>query len=186
MIGLEAKRIGEIFASRAQLEWRKGGAVHCFEATHLPSIDPGVKRFGIDAGLAYAAAGKGLAEAMGVDAGDRSMPHPDLLIGPSFRLRARMHGLAKQGPLRAIGRAIRIAEIGGHIPPLDAKIRMWAVIGGKDEFSVGSNGRKAVSAHPQSGKALRKPLFVTQGQNQRARNKATSRYRTSSAHRRKP
>ena len=57
---------------------------HAIEPAHLPGIDPGEERFGFDAGLADAAAGKGFAEAMRVGAGDGGVAHPDLLVGPAF------------------------------------------------------------------------------------------------------
>ena len=54
--------------------------------------------------------------------------------------------LAKQRPLRAIGRATGVGEIGGHVPPLDPELRMRTVIGGKGKCAAGDDWRKSFRA----------------------------------------
>src|SRR6185437_8210195 len=114
-----------------------------------------MKRIGIDAGLADAAACKGFVEAVQVFARHRGMTHPELLIGPSLLLRAGFQRLAKQGPLRAIGVAGCVVEIGGDVPPLDAEIRMRAEIGRKGKGPAGNHACKSFRRIVEAAKALR-------------------------------
>ena len=139
-VGVETQRIAEIGARCLKIERRDRGVRHSVEPAHFPGIDPGAKRFCIDAGLADAAACKCFADAMGVGARHGGVAHPDLLVGPAFLLRARRHRLPEQRPLRAIGCAARIHEVGGDVPPLDAILRMRAVIGGKRQHPAGHDG----------------------------------------------
>jgi hypothetical protein len=110
--------------------------------------------------------------------------HPDLLIGPAFELGARCDRLPEQGPLDAIGHAVRVDEIGRHIPPFDPKPRMRAVIGRKRECLSGNDRRESVCGFAESGKALRERLSPEPEQ-QRAAGKQAARYRTATAHWRK-
>ena len=138
--------------------------VHRIEPAHLPIVDPGVKRRGFDAGLTDAAARERLADAMRIGPGHRRMAHPDLLVGPAFLRRPGCDGLTKQRPLRAIGGAAAVGEISGHVPPLDAKRRMRAVIGGKCKRPAGNDRRKSVGGFPEPGKALRESLAAESGE----------------------
>src|SRR5579859_3726840 len=105
-------------------------------ASHLPGIDPGMEGRGFNARLPNAAAGKRLAETVDIGARSRGVRHPDLLIGPAFRLRTRRHRLSEQRPLRAIGGASGINEVGSDVPPFDAEVRVRAVISRKNELLV--------------------------------------------------
>ncbi len=67
---------------------------------------------------------------------------------------ARLRRLAEQGPLRAIRRAAGVREIGGHVPPLDAEVRMRAVIGGKRERPARCDRRRS---HRRSRQARQSP-----------------------------
>src|SRR5271163_59574 len=110
---------------------------------------------GLGASLAYATARKGFAEAVTLRRGDRGVAHPDLLTGPAFRRRIWLHGLAKQRPLHAERRAVAVDEIGGHVPPFDAEIRVRTVIGGKRENLARRDRRKSFAVRAEPGKALR-------------------------------
>src|ERR1700719_3568449 len=158
MIGLKAQREGEIRTCRAELERRDRLAVHSLSSAHLPRVDPGAKGLCLDARLSDAATRKGFAVAVGVGTRDRRMPHPDTLIGPALLLRAGMHGISEQRPLRALCCPGRIHEIGRHVPPFDMKLRMRAMIGGKAECPAWDDGRKSIAAQAEACKALRERL----------------------------
>jgi hypothetical protein len=123
-----------------------------------------VKRFCLDAGLANPAAGEGFAVAVGIGAGDRGVAHPDLLVGPAFKLRARLHRLTEQGPLRAIGGAGRIHQIGRHIPPLDPVIRMRTVIFRKGKNLAGTDVGEPASLDAEPGKTLRQRALAAESE----------------------
>jgi hypothetical protein len=174
MICLEVQHVGEISSRRVQFERRNRVVGHLRAAAHLPGIDPGMKRHGLCTGLPNAASGEGFAEAMGVGARDRRMPHPDLLIGPSCLLRTGRHRLTEQCPLHAIAGSRCIRKISRHVPPLDAKFRMRAVVGGKDKFLTRNHRRKALAVHAKPGKSLRPRSLLRQRQKQRAAGKGSA------------
>src|SRR5260370_10312586 len=91
-----------------------------------------------------------------------------MLMGPAFLLRPGKHRLAKQGPLCAIGRARRIHEIRGQIPPFDAIVRMRTVIGRKSKRLAGNDRRKSVPSDAKSGKALRTRGLAAEPESKRA------------------
>src|SRR5262249_58030337 len=114
--------------------------------------------------------------AVRVGAGDRGVPHPDLLVGPAFELRAGAHRLPEQRPLRAMGRAGGIREVRGHVPPFDAEFRMRTVIEGEDEVLAGHDRRKTVSRLAQSSETLRtRP--APKANRKRATDERAARYR---------
>src|SRR3954463_7119823 len=98
---VEAQRVAEIGARGFELTWCDIVVVDRIEPAHLPSIDPGAKRFCADAGLADPAARERLGKAMGIGAGDGGMAHPDVLVGPALLRSVRRDRLAKQRPLSA-------------------------------------------------------------------------------------
>src|SRR5213078_1889364 len=93
-----------------------------------------------------------------VSAGYRRVAHPYLLVGPTLLLRARLHRLTKQGPLRAMGNPGRVHQIRGHVPPLDPVIRVRSVIGRKCECLAGNDGCESAAIHakPENNGAARK------------------------------
>src|SRR5258708_14174676 len=119
---------------------------------------------------------------MGIGARDRRVSHPYLLIGPALLLRAGLHRLAKQGPLRAIGRVGLINQIGRHVPPLDPKIRMRAAIFRKGKNLARNNRRKPFAADAKPGKTLRSRRPAAQPEKHKASRKGAARYRGVTAH----
>src|SRR6185437_6260902 len=144
-----------------------------------------MKRIGIDAGLADTAARKGLVEAVQVFARHRGVAHPELLIGPSLLLGAGFQRLTEQGPLRAIGVAGCVVEIGGDVPPLDAEIRMCAEIGRKGKGSAGNHVCKSFRRMVEATKALRPGWPAREAEHKRGARKGAAAEDGSIAHRQK-
>src|SRR5450756_2401884 len=118
-------------------------------------------------------------------AGDSGVAHPELLAGPAFFLRAGPHRLAKQGPLRAEGCALRIRQVRRHVPPLDAKIGVRAVIGRESKTLAGSDGGESFRALAEPGKALRSRAIGAEPESDGAAEKGATGYRGVTAHRRR-
>ena len=93
----------------------------------------------------------------------RRMPQPDHLIAPPRLLRHGFEGAAKQRPLQAELIALTILEIGGDVPPLDAKSIMRAVIRRKTEHPPRHHRcvRLSLIAHPGKALLLRRRLIAT-------------------------
>ncbi len=155
MIGFETQRVTEVPTRSRQFKRCDVHVGEAFGAVHVPGIDPGMKRMRLDTGLADAAARECFAAAVDSRARRSGMPHPDLLVGPAFLLRARRHRLPKQRPLHAIGGARGIPEVRRHVPPLDAILRMRAMIGWKCQHAPGHHGCKSFGVAAETGKALR-------------------------------
>src|SRR5581483_3830649 len=108
-----------------------------------------------DAGLADPTARISLAETMDVGARHRGMRHPDLLVGPALLLRTGCKRLPEQRPLRAESRAAAVFQVRGHVPPLDAEVRMCPVVGREGKYLAGLHLRIVGGVLAQSGKPLR-------------------------------
>ena len=104
-----------------------------------PVVDEGVEGRSGDPRLPPAAARQRRGEEMIRGARRRRMAQVEGAVGPAFPLRAGLQSHAKQRPLRAIARAVVAQNIGGQIPPFDAKARMRAVILREDELTAGQN-----------------------------------------------
>ena len=154
-VGVETQGVTEIGAGRVEIERRDVFRVHRIEPAHFPGVDPGAERACLNAGLADPAARKRFGVAVRVGAGDGGMAEPDLLVGPAFALSACCDRLTKQRPLRAIGGTVCVSEVGRHIPPLDAELRMRAMIGWKRKCLAGNHGSKPLRAFAETGEALR-------------------------------
>ena len=76
---------------------------------------------------------------------------------------------------------MRVGEIGGHIPPLDAEFRMWPVVGGKCEGPAGHDRRKSIRAFTKPGKTLRERL-AAQSCEERAADEAAAGDRAATVH----
>ena len=122
-----------------------------------------------------------LGEAMRVGARHRGMCHPELLAGPAFELWAGSGRLAEQRPLHAERGSVGAREIGRHVPPLDAKLRMRSVISGKDEMLAGHDLCKAVCGLAKPGIALRARMAGEAERKRRAQERA-ARERAASVH----
>ena len=73
----------------------------------------------------------------------RRMAHPHLLVGPAGALWPGICRMAKERPLHAVGRPCRVLEIGGDVPPFDAKLGMRAMVRRKNELLSRDHGREA-------------------------------------------
>src|SRR5664279_1354273 len=113
------------------------------------------------------------------------MAHPDLLAGPALRLRAGPRCLAEQGPLRSEGGTLGIPEVGGHVPPFDAVVRMRAMVRRKRKSLAGNDRREPFGVLAKPGKALRGSRLAAEPKGQRAAGKGAAGYFKTIAHRRK-
>ena len=169
-VGVEPQRIAEIGARRLEVERRDASASRMPSSPRISQESIQARNgLGLDAGLADAAARKGFADSDGCR---RASPRhgPSRSAGwPSPRCCAPgCSGLTKQRPLRAIGRAAGVHEIRGHVPPLDAKLRMRAVIGGKRKALAGHDGCKSFRVLAEPGKALRARALPPSAEQRRA------------------
>ncbi|MCY1313668.1 hypothetical protein D9M70_642150 [compost metagenome] len=86
--------------------------------------------------------------------GDRRVAEPDRLVAPAAGLGRGIQGTAEQRPLHAELMPLGILEIGGDVPPLDAKTFMKAMVGGETEHPPRHNRRERDSLVAEAGKAL--------------------------------
>ncbi|MDT4870501.1 hypothetical protein FQZ97_1055840 [compost metagenome] len=92
--------------------------------------------------------------AMTVRTGEAGMPHPHVRIAPAGLIAGRPQGIAEQCPLRAPTAALLVFQVGGDVPPLDAVIRVGAVVQGKTERAVASHAGEIGGAAAEPGKPL--------------------------------
>ena len=153
--GIEPQRIVETGARRRQSQRRERIVRQRRHRRHPPCVDPRLERRGGDSGLPDAAARESFGETMRGRAGDSGVTHPDLLAVPTLALRAGRHRLPEQRPLRAVGRAARIVEVGGDVPPFNAKVRMRAEVAGKHETFSRHHRRETGRFAAKAREALR-------------------------------
>ncbi|RWW90648.1 hypothetical protein BHE74_00007522 [Ensete ventricosum] len=122
----------------------------------IPIVDPGIERHRLRAGLADPATGETLSRVVLGSGGDGRVPEPHRGIVPAGLSRPRLEGIAKQRPLHAEHVALGVLEVGGDVPPLDAKARMRAMVLGKAEDLAGHHLGKVRRVTAQASKTLRR------------------------------
>ena len=121
---------------------------------HRPVVDPGAEGGEGHAGLADAAAGEGLGEAVGGGGGGGGVGHPNLRALPAGALAAGSGGLAEEGPLGAVGGAVGAGQVGGDVPPFEAEGRVGAVVAGEGDVGGGGDFGEACGLLVEAGVAL--------------------------------
>ena len=154
-VGVEAQRVTEIGAGRVQFERRDLVVVHRDRArafprhrsrreTALPRRRPGRRRRARTFRLKRCVSARVTA----------AWPIQICWLAQPSCCAPGRDRLTKQRPLRAIGGAAAVGEVGRHVPPLDAEIRMRAVIGGKRESLAGNDRRKSFARSRRARQSL--------------------------------
>ncbi|MNP10788.1 hypothetical protein D3C76_1029490 [compost metagenome] len=119
-----------------------------------PVIYPGPERLAGNTRLADTAARQGFAGLMATRAGQRRMPHPQVGAAPVGSFRAGAQGRAEQGPLCPPLTPLSVLEIGGDVPPLDAKAIVRSVIARKLQYMIARHLPEGVRLLTQAGKTF--------------------------------
>ncbi len=134
-----------------------GEHLQIFDATaalQRPVIDPRPERLGLHAGLADTSTRQGFAELMATGTGQRRMSHPQVRAVPAGSLGAWAQGRAKQRPLRAPVPPQEVLEVGGDIPPFDAKAIVGPVVTRKFQAMAAAYLAEFARLLPEPGIAL--------------------------------
>ncbi|MNP34243.1 hypothetical protein D3C76_1275190 [compost metagenome] len=96
----------------------------------------------------------------------RRVAQPYRLVAPASRFGRRLQGTAKKCPLHAELAALIILEVGGDVPPFDAKTIMRAMIRREAEHPAGHNLGKRGGLFAKAGEPLlhRRRLIATSEQ----------------------
>ncbi|MOA00290.1 hypothetical protein D3C78_1196460 [compost metagenome] len=130
------------------------GIVGCRLAAQLPVVDPCIERRNADTGLTDAATGIALRRVMHRRRRHRRMTEPDRLVLPACHLGGGFQGTAEQRPLRAELMPLSVLQVGGDVPPFDAKAIVGAVIRREAEHPTGHHLGKRSGLVAQPGKTF--------------------------------
>ncbi|MNH16397.1 hypothetical protein D3C79_760390 [compost metagenome] len=142
--------------AKARIAGAHAQVIDAIVAQQRPVVDPGPERLRFNARLADTAARQRLAGLMPAWACQCGVPQPQVRAAPVSRFRAGAQGRAEQGPLHAPVTPLAVLEVGGDVPPLNAKTLMGTVVKGKHQHSIARHLFKSRSILPQSGKAFRR------------------------------
>ncbi|MNZ94860.1 hypothetical protein D3C78_1139780 [compost metagenome] len=179
----QAQAVAEIAAAGTQAQLTKSAVVRR-AAAQMPVVDPRPQRRSLDAGLADPSARIGFRHAMSLGAGHRGMGHPQVAVAPAGLRGTGLQGVAEQRPLHAPRPALLVPQIGRHVPPLDAVVRMRAVIGGEDDGPARSRLGEVRRIAGQPGETLlrrRRAIATGEQQADEYRHAPASVHRRSSA-----
>ncbi|MNP50892.1 hypothetical protein D3C76_1451820 [compost metagenome] len=133
--------------------------LHAFDAPpalQRPIIDPRPERLGLHTGLADTAARQGFARLVTTRPGQGRVPHPQVGAVPVGGFRAGAQGRAEQGPLRAPVTPLGVLEVGGDVPPFDAKAIVRAMVTRELQAMRTGHLAETVCLLPEPGIALRR------------------------------
>ncbi|MNE42010.1 hypothetical protein D3C80_1361160 [compost metagenome] len=174
-IAAQLQVVAKAFTSSDHLQM-----INTAPALQRPVIDPRPERLGLHPRLADTAARQGFARLMAARVGQRRVAHPQVRAVPAGGLGAGAQGRAEQRPLRAPVPSQGVLEVGGDIPPLDAKAIVGTVVAWKLQAMVAGYLAEFARLLPESGIALLRWLITAAQQPTQQQPRATVHRQTAS------